>query len=286
MEENIMSLSIRSNVGSLTAQRHLMSNNKAFSLSMERLSSGYRVNRAADDAAGLAISENMRSQIRSLNQAKRNANDGISLIQTAEGSLIEVSSILVRMRELSTQSANDTLADRDRTFLNSEYSMLKDEIDRIASSTEFNGKQLLNGAQSADGVVFQIGINNQTYDRLTVTIADTGVSSIGDGNSVDSTDILSRTNSQTAMDSIDAAINDISEVRSKLGAYQNRLSSTIVSLSNSSENLTAANSRIRDVDVAEESAAMTRNQILVNSTVSMLSQANQSPNIALQLLQG
>ena len=279
-------MTIRSNVPSLTAQRNLMNNQKAFANSMERLSSGYRINRASDDAAGLAISENLRAQIRSLNQARRNANDAISLIQTAEGALNEVSNILVRMRELSVQGSNDSLIARDRTFLNSEFSMLKVEIDRISDSTEFNGQKLLNGNVSSSGLSFQIGIDNQSYDRLTVTISDTGSDKIGSSGSsaVTNTDILVRTNAQNALDVIDAAINDIAQTRSNLGSYQNRLQSTIINLSNSAENLTAANSRIRDVDVAEESAAMTRNQILGQSTTSMLAQANQGPQMVMQLL--
>ena len=283
-----MTISIRSNVSSLTAQRHLFTNNQGFQRSMERLSSGYRINRAADDAAGLAISENLRTQIRSLNQAKRNANDGISLIQTAEGALIEVSNILVRMRELAVQASNDTLVARDRSFLNSEFTMLKEEIDRISSATEFNGQYLLNGAQSTGGVELQIGITTASTDRLTVTIADSGVSTLGStGNSaLSETELLVKTSARNAMDVIDSAIDDVSEIRSRMGAFQNRLTSTVVSLANSAENITAANSRIRDVDVAEESAEMTRNQILINSTTSMLAQANQAPNSVLQLIQG
>ena len=246
-------------------------------------------NSAADDAAGLAISENLRAQTRSFNQAKRNANDAISLIQTAEGALNEVSNILVRMRELSVQAANDTLIARDRTFLNSEYSQLIVEINRISSSTEFNGKSLINGAVSASGLSFQIGIDNQSYDRLSVTIANMAATSIGSytsGSALSTTEVLTKTNARVAMDVIDTAINEVASTRSSLGAYQNRLTSTIVNLANSAENLTAANSRIRDTDVAEETAAMTRSQILVQSTTSMLAQANQSPNMVMQLLQG
>jgi len=249
------------------------------------LSSGFRINKAADDAAGLAISENFRAQIKSYNQARRNANDGVSMLQVAEGAMNEVSNILTRMRELSTQAANDTLVARDRSFLNSEYSSLKAEIDRISEVTEFNGTFLVNGAISATGVDFQVGLEATSNDRLSVTLADIDTSSIGSsGTVVNSTSVTSKTNARTAMNVLDDAINDIAQQRSNIGAHQNRLNSTIVNLSNAAENISAANSRIRDVDVAAESAKLTRNQILAQGGASMLAQANQAPNMALQLL--
>ena len=284
-----MGISIRSNVSSLTAQRNLNQTQKELSQSLQRLSSGYRINKAGDDAAGLGISENLRAQIKCINQAQRNANDGISLIQTAEGALNEISSIMIRLRELAIQSANDTLITRDRSFLNSEYEALMEEVNRIASSTEFNGKFLLNGTFSASAIEFQIGLEDNTNDRISLTIANVGTGSIGDsgdGNSLNASSINSKTTSRGSLDIIDKAISDISSTRAKLGAMQNRLNSTIVNLASSSENLTAANSRIRDVNIANETANLTRSQILIQAGVSVLAQANSSPQIALSLLQG
>ena len=281
-----MGFSIRSNPMSLNTQKTLRNSQKMMNRSLERLSSGFRINKAADDAAGLAISENFRAQIKSFNQARRNANDGISMLQVAEGALNEVSNMLTRMRELSVQASNDTLISRDRTFLNSEYSALKAEIDRITEVTEFNGTFLINGAISSSGLDFQIGIEATTNDRLTVTLADVGTSSIGSSgtSAVTNTSILVKSSARNSLDVIDAAINDVAQQRSNIGAHQNRLNSTIINLANSAENITAANSRIRDVDVAEESADMTRNQILVQAGSSMLAQANQAPQAAMQLL--
>ena len=281
-----MGFSIRSNPMSLNAQKVLRGNQAQLNSSLERLSSGFRINKAADDAAGLAISENFRAQIKSFDQARRNANDGVSMLQVAEGAMNEVSNVLTRLRELAVQSSNDTLIDRDRSFLNSEFSALKSEIDRISEVTEFNGKFLVNGNLSASGVDFQIGIEATANDRLTVTIADIGTAAIGSSGSstLNNTQLTEKTSSRNALDVIDAAINDIAQQRSNIGAHQNRLNSTLVNLSNSSENITASNSRIRDVDVASESANMTRNQILVQAGSSMLAQANQAPQMALQLL--
>ena len=281
-----MGFSMRSNPMSLNAQKVLRGNQGQLNTSLERLSSGFRINKAADDAAGLAISENFRAQIKSFDQARRNANDGVSMLQVAEGAMNEVSNVLTRLRELAVQSSNDTLIDRDRSFLNSEFSSLKAEIDRISEVTEFNGKFLVNGNISATGVDFQVGIEATANDRLTVTIADIGTAAIGSSGSstLNNTQLTEKTSSRNALDVIDAAINDIAQQRSNIGAHQNRLNSTIVNLSNSAENITASNSRIRDVDVASESANMTRNQILVQAGSSMLAQANQAPQMALQLL--
>jgi len=252
---------------------------------LERLSSGFRINKAADDAAGLAISENFRAQIRSMDQAKRNANDGVSLLQTAEGALNEISAVLTRMRELSVQSASDTLITRDRSFLNSEFDNLKSEIDRISEVTKFNGRSLIDGTYSATDLDFQIGIDDGTDNRLSVNIKNAGTEMIGsDSTQVNASYINSKANARTALQVLDDAINDVAEARSDIGAYQNRLNHTIINLANSSENLTAANSRIRDVDVALESAEMTRNQILMQAGVTVLAQANSTPQTALQLL--
>jgi len=272
---------------SLNTQKTLRQSQKMMNRSLERLSSGFRINKAADDAAGLAISENFRAQIKSFNQARRNANDGISMLQVAEGALNEISNMLTRMRELSVQASNDTLISRDRTFLNSEYSALKAEIDRISEVTEFNGKFLVNGAISASAVEFQIGIEATSNDRLAVTLSNVGTEKLGSQSSashLDDTHVLLKTDARNSLDIIDQAINEVAQQRSSIGAHQNRLNSTIINLANSAENITAANSRIRDVDVAEESANMTRNQILVQAGSSMLAQANQAPQAAMQLL--
>ena len=282
-----MGFSIRSNPMSLNTQKTLRQSQKMMNRSLERLSSGFRINKAADDAAGLAISENFRAQIKSFNQARRNANDGISMLQVAEGALNEISNMLTRMRELSVQASNDTLISRDRTFLNSEYSALKAEIDRISEVTEFNGKFLVNGAISASAVEFQIGIEATSNDRLAVTLSNVGTEKLGSQSSashLDDTHVLLKTDARNSLDIIDQAINEVAQQRSSIGAHQNRLNSTIINLANSAENITAANSRIRDVDVAEESANMTRNQILVQAGSSMLAQANQAPQAAMQLL--
>ena len=281
-----MGFSMRSNPMSLNAQKVLRGNQSQLNTSLERLSSGFRINKAADDAAGLAISENFRAQIKSFDQARRNANDGVSMLQVAEGAMNEVSNILTRMRELAVQSSNDTLIGRDRSFLNSEFSALKDEIDRISEVTEFNGKFLVNGNISASGVDFQIGIEATSNDRLTVTLADIGTAAIGSSGSstLNNTQLTEKTSSRNALDVIDAAINDVAQQRSNIGAHQNRLNSTIVNLAHSAENITASNSRLRDVDVASESANMTRNQILVQDGSTMLAQANQALQMALQLL--
>jgi flagellin len=244
-----------------------------------------RITSAKDDAAGLAISEKLRAQIRGLGQAERNANDGISLVQTAEGSLNEVSSILIRMRELSVQAASGTLGSEERGYLNDEFGELVAEIDRIAAGTEFNGKVLLNGAQST-GISFQVGINNvSTVDRITVSISDVGSDTIGSGSThISSQSVSTATKAQTSLSVIDAAIADISGLRGSLGASQNRLSAAVNNLTVQRENISAANSRIRDVDVAQETVEMTRSQILMQAGVAVLAQANQMPALALSLI--
>ncbi|WP_338825224.1 Flagellin [Moorella humiferrea] len=267
---------INQNISALNAYRNLTVTNNALTKSMEKLSSGLRINRAADDAAGLAISEKMRGQIRGLNQAVRNAQDGISLIQTAEGALNETHSILQRMRELAVQSANDTNTDEDRAQLQQEISQLLAEIDRIAQTTQFNTKNLLNG--SFTGQVIHIGANGSQI--LTVTIAAMSASGIG----VSGLSISTQTKADTAIGTIDAAIKKVSSERSKLGALQNRLEHTINNLSVASENLSAAESRIRDLDMAQEMVNFTKNQILSQAGTAMLAQANAQPQTVLQLL--
>lgn len=269
---------INNNVQALNTYNRLTINNDALAKSLEKLSSGMRINRAGDDAAGLAISEKMRGQIRGLNQAIRNAQDGISLIQTAEGALNETHSILQRMRELAVQAANDTNTNADRQALQSEVNQLVEEINRIATTTQFNTKALLDGTVASTGLVFHIGANiNQS---ITLTISDTQASALG----LSGISISTQASANAAISTIDSAIQYISEVRAKLGAYQNRLEHTINNLGVSSENLTAAESRIRDVDMAKEMMAFTKNNILMQAATAMLAQANQLPQAVLQLL--
>jgi len=248
---------------------------------MGRLSSGLRINSASDDAAGLAISEKLKGQIRSIGQATRNANDGVSLLQSAEGAANQVSGILTRMRELAVQAATDTLGDTERGFLQSEFSAQVDEIDRISAVTEFNGVMLIDG--TATDIDFQVGIHNTTDDRINIAIADMTAGTLGGG--LDALDISTKAGAQSALDAIDTAISDVSEGRADIGAVQNRLVVTIANLSSQAQSLSAANSRIRDVDVAQESSEMTKNSILMQAGVAVLSQANQSPSLALKLLQ-
>ena len=274
-----MGLRVNTNVTSINAQRNLSQVTNKLSTNFRRLSTGLRISSAADDAAGLAISERLRSQVRSLDQAKRNANDGISMVQTAEGALNEVSSILTRLRELSIQANNGTVSDTDKDTLNEEFTSLVNEIDRIGNSTEFNDIKLLDGSSST--VSFQVGFGTTAnVDTLDVTLQEATASNLG----LSSLDIGS-TGSQTgAITAIDDAINTVSGLRGSLGAVQNRLGSTINNLAIQTENLSAAESRIRDVDVAYETAQLTRNNILQQASISVLAQANAQPQSALQLL--
>lgn len=285
-EEERTMISVQTNLSSINAQRHLSGTKLALDGSMMKLSSGLRINRAGDDAAGLAISENLKGQIRSLSQAERNANDGISLLQTAEGSMNEVSGILIRMRELAMQSATDTLGDRERTFLQQEFGQLMTEIDRIASVTEFNGRNLLDG--TATGLDFQVGINNATGDRITANLdaMNSGTLGTSTGPALSTLDISSKAGAQAALGVIDTSISDVSSERADIGALENRLQVTIKNLQSARESLSAANSRIRDTDLASETANMTRANILMQAGVTVLGQANQSPSIALSLLGG
>lgn len=274
-----MALVINTNVASLNAQRNLNSTQLQMSKSMERLSSGLRINRAGDDAAGLAISQNMQANIRSMNQAVRNANDGISLVQTAEGALNESSNILLRMRELATQAANGVLSQSQRDNIQVEFKNLQSEIDRISAVTDFNGTKLLNGALSA-GTTLQVGTGTTANDTVSVTINKSDTTTL----SVTSNFVSTQAAAQSALTAIDSAIQSVSTARGNLGAVQNRLQSTINNLQVAVENTSAANSRIVDVDVAAETANMTKAQILAQAGVSVLSQANQSPQLALKLL--
>ena len=277
---------INNNMMAANTHRQLNVNQAQGSKSLEKLSSGLRINRAGDDAAGLAISEKMRGQIRGLNQATRNAQDGISLIQTAEGALNETHAILQRMRELAVQSATDTNATEDRAAIQSEFDELAKEITRIATDTQFNGQTLLNG----DGAgkfqsTFHIGSNagqslTLEIDKMDAVTLGVGTM-VGDPASLEGINLSSAT---TPISTIDTAINTVSSQRANLGAVQNRLEHTISNLGTSSENLQAAESRIRDVDMAAEMMQFTKNNILQQAATAMLAQANQAPQMVLQLL--
>ncbi|WP_372654843.1 flagellin [Halobacteriovorax sp.] len=276
-----MGLRIATNTTSLSAQRTLGNNNTEQAKTLNKLSSGTRIVRSADDAAGLAISEKMKAQIKSTNQAERNANDGISMIQTAEGGLSEIGNILTRMRELSIQSASDTVGDSERKFTDLEYQNLKQEMERISQVTEFNGKKLLNGA--GDKYDFQIGINNDEFqDRISfdTQTLNSSISNMG----VDGLSVSSKEDAQVGLESLDSAIQMVSGQRAELGAKQNRLSSTINNLQVTSENLNAANSRIRDTDFAAETAKNTKLNILTNAGTSVLAQSNSQGQAALKLI--
>jgi len=276
-----MALRINTNTQAIAAQRNLNLNHEAQNRSLEKLASGSRIVRAADDAAGLAISEKLKAHIRSMRQAERNANDGISLVQVAEGGMNEVGNILTRMRELSIQSASDTIGDVERGFINKEIIGLKQEVDRIALSTEFNGRKLLDG--NAEALDIQVGIKNNDFEdrfkfnakNLTSTLGALGLQEI---------DNASKESSQNNLEMLDKAITRINENRSELGALQNRLQSTINNLGIYRENLSAANSRIRDTDIAEETSELMKNNILTQSTISVLGQANSNSQVALKLL--
>jgi len=275
---------INHNIAALNTYRQLGSANNAQMSSMEKLSSGLRINKAGDDAAGLAISEKMRAQIKGLDMASKNAQDGVSLIQTAEGALNETHSILQRMRELTVQASNDTNNGDDRAALQKEMDALIEEIDRISEDTEFNTAKLLTGSggNSSNGEFkFQIGANDT--QNLTLTINAMDSANLGSG--VAAVDISSSSaDFDTALKNIDSAIKDVSDERANLGAFQNRLEHTINNLNTSSENLTSAESRIRDVDMAKEMMDQTKNSILSQAAQAMLAQANQQPQGVLQLL--
>ena len=270
---------INTNMMALNASNKLVGNQNAVQKSIGKLSSGYRINSAADDASGLAISEKMRSQIRGLNQAEANAQDGISLIQTAEGALQQTTDILQRMRELVIKTENDgVLSQEDKDAVGVEIEALKAEVDRIAESTTFNGKMLLTGEWKDTGLTFKIGANTYTCDTLTVTIGGMSAASLNIAG-------ISIGDAPAALKSIDKAIIQVSSQRAKLGAIQNRMEYSIENLSTTAENLTNAESRIRDVDMADEMVNFTKNNILQQSAMSMLAQANQQPQQILSLLQ-
>lgn len=276
-----MGLRIGTNVAALNAQKNLYMTNINANRSMARLASGQRINQAADDAAGLAISENLKGQIRGMRQANRNANDGISLVQVAEGSLNEVSNMLIRFRELGVQAASDTIGDVERKFLDVEYQQLKSEVQRITESTKFNGYDLLNGTGGM--IDIQVGVNNDPFqDRISFNAgaANSSLEALG----MIAESVSTKEAAQLSLGVVDAAMTQVNSIRANFGALQNRLVSTSNNLLIADENLSAANSRIRDTDVAAETSEMTRNNILLQAGVSVLGQANQSQQLALKLL--
>lgn len=276
-----MGIRISTNVASINAQRSMSTGQREIQKSMAQLASGSRITKSADDAAGLAISENLKSQVRSLTQAQRNANDGISMVQTAEGGLNEVSSILTRMRELAIQAASDTVSDRERGFTDKEVQQLKSEMQRIAVTTRFGNTKLLSGEGGTFD--FQVGINNNdSEDRIKYdsSMTNAQIDELG----VDGFDFSSKEGAQESLAIIDDAQFKVNGYRASLGAIQNRLQSTSDNLGVMNENAAAANSRIRDTDVAAATSEMTRNSILLNANTSVLSQANQVPQLALKLL--
>ena len=268
---------INHNMNALNAHRNMGMNTNAAGKSMEKLSSGLRINRAGDDAAGLAISEKMRGQIRGLDQASRNSQDGISLIQTAEGALNETHNILQRMRELSVQGANDTNVSVDRAAIKTELDQLSSEITRIAEQTQFNKQDILAGAATVN---IQVGANSGQTISISLKTMDAAALKVVGG----SLDVTTTTKANALTDALDTAIENVSTHRSSLGALQNRLEHTISNLNNTSENLTAAESRVRDVDMAKEMMSFSKNNILQQAAQAMLAQANQQPQGVLQLL--
>ena len=276
-----MGLRINTNVQSLTAQRNLGISNEKQKGSLEKLASGTRIARAADDAAGLAISEKMRADIRSLRQDSRNANDGISMVQVAEGGMSEVGNILTRFRELSIQASSDTIGDKERGFINKEVTQLGNEINRIAASTEFNGRKLLRG--DGDKLEIQVGLNNSAEnDRFVFDTQKLNITGAALG--VEGMNTETKEAAQGNLEKIDHAIQQLSENRSEVGALQNRLQSSIANINVYDENLSSARSRIYDVDMATETSELTKSNILTQAGVSVLSQANQNAMSALKLL--
>ena len=276
-----MGFRISTNTASINAQRNLTNSQGQIDNSLAKLSSGSRINKSADDAAGLAISENLKAQIRSTRQANRNANDGISLVQTAEGGLNEIGNVIVRLRELGIQAASDTVGETERGFINKEVNQLKNEMQRIAQVTTWGKTKLLDG--STPNYDFQVGIqNNEFEDRISFK-ANENTATL-DALNLTGLDYSSKEGAQTALESLDMAQENVNGMRSNLGALQNRLTSTVTNLGVAEENMSAANSRIRDTDVANASAEMTRNNILLQAGTAALAQANQKDNLALKLI--
>jgi flagellin len=274
-----MSMRINTNVNSVFAQKHLSRTQDRLRSNFEHLSSGLRITKAADDAAGLALSEGMRAEIKSLHTAKRNTMDGISVVQTTEGALQEISDIVSRMRELSVQASSDVLQATERAYLQTEFAAMQTEIDRIADSTTFNGLNLTNAATSID---VQVGAQNSGNDRIAITFVDANTAALAI--SATTSDLDTAANARTAIDALDLAMDSLNDGRADLGAAQNRLGSAMAALENYTENLIDAESRIRDVDFAVETAELSRNQVFSQAGTSVLAQANQIPELALSLL--
>jgi len=273
-----MGMSIRTNVSALDAQKNLMGTENDLNSSLAKLSSGFRITKASDDAAGLAISVNLGAQIKSYNQAVRNGNDALNVVQTADASLNETQNIMTRLRELASQSASSGVSNTERGYIQNEVDGLVSEVDRIANATEYNGVALLN---SAAALTFQVGIRNvAANDQIVVTTASATSSSLG----LNNLSLSSLTGAQQALGTIDSALQSVSSTRATLGAQANRFNTVISVATQSSVSLSAAQSRIRDVDVAEETSNMSRTQILMQAGVSVLAQANQMPQVALKLL--
>ena len=278
-----MGLRISTNIAAVNAQRNLSVSQTAIQGSLEKLSSGSRINKAADDAAGLAISENLKAQIRSTRQANRNANDGISMVQTAEGGLNEVGNIIVRMRELGIQAASDTVSDTERGFVNKEVQQLKSELQRISAVTTWGKTKLLDG--STESFDFQVGIYNKDSEDRIAFDASSNIATL-DALKLDGLDYTSKAGAQSALEHLDVAQEDVNGMRANLGALQNRLLSTVNNLGVTEENMSAANSRVRDTDMANVSAELTRNNIMLQASTSALAQANSSTQSALTLIRG
>lgn len=277
-----MALGITTNMASITAQKNVADTGRMVQKSIARLSSGLRLTSAADDAAGMAVSTGLRAQLRGYQQATRNANDGIAILQTAEGAYNTIGEMLTRMRELAVQSASDGLTDKERQYLETEFSDIINDIDRISDVTEYNGNSLLNGTggNGSGAMVFQVGTRNTANDRITITLADQGASALG----VQATSVSSITSSQTAITTIDAGLDALSTDRTELGTKLNKLSNAVQNLGVTVENLSQANAQIRDVDMASESASFAKAQVLQQAGVAMLATSNQMPNLALRLL--
>ncbi len=275
-----MALIVNNNIESITAQRNLGINSSRLQGSIARLSSGLRITKASDDAAGLGISETLRAQIRSINQAVRNSNDGISLLQVADGGAANIGNLLSRLRELASQSASGILGSNERSFLDQEFVALRSEIDRISNVTEFNGTKLLSGAGNQN-LSIQIGFRSSANDTLSLSLNDLDTAALN----LSTTNVSTSQAALTALSNIDSAISAVASARANIGSLQNRIDAAVSNLSVASENITAAESRIRDADIAFETSQFVRNQILVSAGVSILAQANTLPQQALSLLQ-
>lgn len=275
-----MSLSVNTNVMSMNAQNQLAKSQDALQTSFARLSSGKRINSAADDAAGLGVAKSMNAQVQSYSQAERNTNDGISMLQTADGGAEQVDGLLTRMRELAVQASNGSLSSSDYTNVNAEFQQDLQEIDRVSSSVQFNGINLLSGASTSKN--FQVGIGTASSDRISVNFGGVDSSSLG----VNGTDVTSFANAQTAITKIDTAIQNLSQTRAGFGASMNRFTAAVTNLQSMQTNTSAALSRIQDTDIASETANLSKNQVLQQAGSAILAQANQTPQTALSLLRG